>query len=70
MGTVPIFRQLKIITEMIKIEHTIFALPFACMGAFLAAGGLPSLLPRALARASLTGAGWRTTSSADLNPGV
>lgn len=41
-GTVPIIK-LKIIAEMIKIEHTIFALPFACMGAFLAAGGLPSL---------------------------
>ena len=41
-GTVPIICQLKIIAEMIKIEHTIFALPFACMGAFLAAGGLPS----------------------------
>jgi 4-hydroxybenzoate polyprenyltransferase len=26
---------------MIKIEHTIFALPFALLGAFLAAGGLP-----------------------------
>jgi 4-hydroxybenzoate polyprenyltransferase len=27
--------------EMIKFEHTIFALPFAFMGAFLAAGGMP-----------------------------
>ncbi|MDD5153722.1 MAG: UbiA family prenyltransferase, partial [Desulfovibrionales bacterium] len=27
--------------EMIKFEHTIFALPFAFMGAFLAAGGVP-----------------------------
>lgn len=26
---------------MIKFEHTIFALPFAFMGAFLAAGGIP-----------------------------
>jgi 4-hydroxybenzoate polyprenyltransferase len=29
--------------EMIKIEHTLFALPFALLGAVLAAGGLPSL---------------------------
>jgi len=28
---------------MIKIEHTIFALPFALLGAFFAANGLPSL---------------------------
>ncbi len=29
--------------EMIKIEHTLFALPFAFLGAALAANGLPSL---------------------------
>lgn len=29
--------------EMIKIEHTLFALPFAFLGALLAARGLPSL---------------------------
>jgi 4-hydroxybenzoate polyprenyltransferase len=29
--------------EMIKIEHTLFALPFAFLGAVLAANGLPSL---------------------------
>jgi len=28
---------------MIKIEHTLFALPFAFLGAVLAAGGLPSI---------------------------
>jgi 4-hydroxybenzoate polyprenyltransferase len=28
--------------EMIKVEHTLFALPFAFLGAFLAAGGLPT----------------------------
>ena len=28
---------------MIKIEHTVFALPFAFLGAFLAARGLPSM---------------------------
>lgn len=29
--------------EMIKFEHTVFALPFAYVGAFLAADGLPGL---------------------------
>jgi 4-hydroxybenzoate polyprenyltransferase len=28
--------------EMVKIEHTLFALPFAFLGAVLAAGGLPT----------------------------
>jgi 4-hydroxybenzoate polyprenyltransferase len=37
----PGWRQLKIILEMIKFEHTVFALPFALMAAMLAAGGLP-----------------------------
>ncbi len=36
-------RKLKIILEMIKFEHTIFALPFAIMSAFIAAEGLPTL---------------------------
>lgn len=35
-------KRLQIILEMIKIEHTVFALPFAYMGACLAARGLPS----------------------------
>ncbi len=34
--------KLKIILEMIKFEHTIFALPFAFTGALLAAKGLPA----------------------------
>jgi 4-hydroxybenzoate polyprenyltransferase len=33
--------KIKIILEMIKFEHTIFALPFAFTGAVLAADGLP-----------------------------
>lgn len=36
-------RKLKIILEMIKFEHTVFALPFAIMSAFIASGGLPQL---------------------------
>ncbi|MDR0310554.1 MAG: putative 4-hydroxybenzoate polyprenyltransferase [Acidobacteriota bacterium] len=35
------FRQLKIVLEMVKIEHTIFALPFAFMSALLALRGWP-----------------------------
>lgn len=36
------FTRIKIILEMIKFEHTIFALPFAFTGALLALGELPS----------------------------
>ncbi len=36
-------RRLRIVLEMVKVEHTIFALPFAFLGAFLAARGLPGL---------------------------
>lgn len=35
--------KLKTTLEMIKFEHTIFALPFAFLGAVLAANGLPSV---------------------------
>ncbi len=35
------FKKIAILLEMIKFEHTVFALPFALMGAFLAAGGVP-----------------------------
>ncbi|MCH8290529.1 UbiA family prenyltransferase [Candidatus Poribacteria bacterium] len=37
-----IARKLKIILDMIKFEHTIFALPFAIMSAFVASDGLPA----------------------------
>jgi len=37
------FRKIRIILEMIKFEHTIFALPFAIMSAFLASNGFPEL---------------------------
>ena len=36
-------RKLKIILDMIKFEHTVFALPFAIMSAFIASDGLPPL---------------------------
>ncbi len=35
-------RSLRVTLEMIKIEHTLFALPFAFLGMVLAAGGWPS----------------------------
>lgn len=35
------FRQVRIILEMIKFEHTIFALPFALLSALLSARGMP-----------------------------
>ena len=39
----PLFRNLRVTLEMIKWEHSIFALPFALCGAMLAAGGFPSI---------------------------
>ena len=39
----PLFRNLRVTLEMIKWEHSIFALPFAFCGAMLAAGGVPTL---------------------------
>jgi 4-hydroxybenzoate polyprenyltransferase len=38
-----VFKKARIILEMIKFSHTVFALPFAFMGAILAARGIPSL---------------------------
>ncbi len=35
-------RSLKLTLEMIKIEHTLFALPFAFLGAVMAAQGVPA----------------------------
>ncbi len=36
------FKKIAILLEMIKFEHTVFALPFAFMGAFLAQRGIPT----------------------------
>jgi 4-hydroxybenzoate polyprenyltransferase len=38
----PLLRSTRTVLEMIKFEHTLFALPFALMGMMLAAGGWPS----------------------------
>jgi 4-hydroxybenzoate polyprenyltransferase len=40
---VTFLQNLSVTLEMIKWEHSIFALPFALCGAMLAAGGLPTL---------------------------
>jgi 4-hydroxybenzoate polyprenyltransferase len=40
---VALFSNIKVTLEMIKREHSIFALPFALCGAMLAAGGWPAL---------------------------
>lgn len=48
--------------EMIKIEHTLFALPFAFLGAVLAANGLPSVRQLVWITAAMVGA--RSTAMA------
>jgi 4-hydroxybenzoate polyprenyltransferase len=40
---VPFLRNLRVTLEMIKWEHSVFALPFALCGAMLAAKGIPTL---------------------------
>ncbi len=41
--SIMIFTNIRTTLEMIKIEHTLFALPFAFLGAVLAAQGIPTL---------------------------
>lgn len=38
----PLLKNLRVTLEMIKWEHSVFALPFALCGAMLAAGGVPN----------------------------
>jgi 4-hydroxybenzoate polyprenyltransferase len=40
--TVAVLRYPRLFASLVKIEHTIFALPFAYIGAFLAVDGIPS----------------------------
>jgi len=42
---VPLWRGVGAFLRMVKIEHSIFALPFAYIGLFLAAGGWPGWQP-------------------------
>ena len=39
--------KISVLLEMIKFEHTVFALPFAFMGAFLAQRGFPEIIDSA-----------------------
>jgi 4-hydroxybenzoate polyprenyltransferase len=48
--------KLKITLEMIRFEHTVFALPFALIGALLAREGLPSLWQTGWIVAAMAGA--------------
>ncbi|HEY6232037.1 MAG TPA: UbiA-like polyprenyltransferase [Pyrinomonadaceae bacterium] len=58
----PLIRNIRTTLEMIKIEHTLFALPFAFLGAVLAANGLPSLKQTIWITAAMVGA--RSTAMA------
>ncbi len=49
-------QTLRTFLEMIKFSHTVFALPFAFMGAFLAARGAPSLAATGWILAAMAGA--------------
>ena len=49
-------KKLRLILEMIKFEHTIFALPFAYLGMVLAANGLPELYTFFWITAAMVGA--------------
>jgi 4-hydroxybenzoate polyprenyltransferase len=59
----PTFVQnIRVTLEMIKIEHTLFALPFAFLGAVLAANGLPT--PKQVLWITLAMVGARSTAMA------
>ena len=51
-----IWRKLQITLDMIKFEHTLFALPFAFIGALLARKGLPTLWQTVWILAAMAGA--------------
>src|SRR5258706_14236612 len=57
-----LLRNVRTTLEMIKIEHTLFALPFAFLGAVLAANGLPSARQFIWITAAMVGA--RSTAMA------
>lgn len=57
-----ILNNVRTTLEMIKIEHTLFALPFAFLGAVLAANGLPSIRQIVWITAAMVGA--RSTAMA------
>ncbi len=51
-----LLHKLKITLEMIKFEHTLFALPFAFLGAVLAADGIPDVRKILWITAAMVGA--------------
>jgi 4-hydroxybenzoate polyprenyltransferase len=51
-----LWRKIKITLEMIKFEHTVFALPFALIGALLAGRGLPTFAQLGWILAAMVGA--------------
>lgn len=55
-------KNIRVTLEMIKIEHTLFALPFAFLGAVLAANGLPT--PKQILWITLAMVGARSTAMA------
>ena len=55
-GELPLLAKLSAIFSDIKIQHTVFALPFAVMSAFIAAGGLPETKKLAWVMACMVGA--------------
>lgn len=57
-----LLRNIRVTLEMIKIEHTLFALPFAFLGAVLAANGLPT--PKQALLITLAMVGARSTAMA------
>jgi len=57
-----VIRQIRLLLDMIKFEHTIFALPFALLSLFLASDGLPA--PRTLGWVLLAMIGARSTAMA------
>ena len=57
-----LLHNVRVTLEMIKIEHTLFALPFAFLGAVLAANGLPSARQIVWITAAMVGA--RSTAMA------
>lgn len=51
-----LIQNIRVTLEMIKIEHTVFALPFAFLGAVLAANGLPTIRQILLITLAMVGA--------------
>lgn len=55
-----VINRIKIMLELVKFEHTLFALPFAFMGMLIGAGGIPAADRIILVVAAMAGA--RTTA--------